>query len=125
MTALPEDLISGLFIFGNIFDLIKCLHFDRDFPENKNIRSNQYGGCEVFGGRKWKEVSVQTASKMLISQACDIFKEYYESNMEKILEEDMNEYDLADVLEFLAMARTGCDDDKVNDLYHDVHKLII
>lgn len=123
MAALPEELIGGLFIFGNIYDLIKCLHFDNDYPENKNVRLKDRGVCEVFGGRKWKEVSLDTACKMLVVQACDIFREYYESNMQRIIEEDINEYDLADVLEHLSMARTGSDEESIKDLYDEVRGL--
>ena len=123
MDALPDSLIGGLLIFKNVIDLIKCLHFDDDFPENHNVKL-QEDACEVFGGRKWKKTTKKHACNMLIKQACDILKTYCDNNKEKILEEDINEYELEDILEELDILEKCGDQDIVLDLHQSIRELL-
>ena len=126
MDALPQDLIGGLFIFGNLVDLIKCLHFDKDFPENKNIKLKEKGKktCQVYGGRKWKDISFESASKMMIVQACDIFLDYAEANTERIKEDDINESEYEDLIERLQGIRSWSDEEDIKQVQDDLLRLL-
>ena len=100
MDAVPNSLMSYLFMELRFRDLLSQLHCDPNFPENQNIRirSVKRNTMEIFRNNKWDIVSFSKGLQELLLQGHRIFKDFYKSDKERILEEDMDEVDLREIL---------------------------
>jgi hypothetical protein len=100
MDAVPNSLMSYLFMELRFRDLLSQLHCDPNFPENQNIRirSVKRNTMEIFRNNKWDIVSFSKGLQELLLQGHRIFKDFYKSDKERILEEDMDEADLREIL---------------------------
>lgn len=103
MSALPENIMETLFMDLRFRDLMENLHFDDNFPENKNVRlkSTKRGLMEIYRNNKWDIVTFVNGLNEMIEQGHRIFEEYYRKNRQKILDEIMDESDLRDILKKL------------------------
>ena len=100
MDAVPNSLMSYLFMELRFRDLLSQLHCDPNFPENQNIRirSVKRNTMEIFRNNKWDIVSFSKGLQELLLQGHRIFKDFYKNDKERILEEDMDESDLREIL---------------------------
>jgi len=100
MDAVPDSLMSYLFMELRFRDLLSQLHCDPNFPENQNIRIRSVKGetLEIFRNNKWDIVSFSKGLQELLLQGHRIFKDFYKKDKERILEEDMDETDLKEIL---------------------------
>ena len=100
MAAIPESLISTLFMNLRFRELLANLHCDPNFPENQNvrIRSVKRNTMEIFRNNKWDIMTFTSGLTELLLQGHKIFKDYYNKDKERILEEDMSEEDIGIVL---------------------------
>jgi len=100
MEALPESLISSLFMDLRFKELLANLHCDPNYPENQNIRikSIKRNTMEIFRNNKWDIMTFTKGLTELLLQGHKIFKDYYEKDKDRILEEDMSEQEIKDVL---------------------------
>jgi multidrug efflux pump subunit AcrB len=100
MKALPESLVSTLFMDLRFRELLANLHCDPNFPENQNVRikSVKRNTMEIYRNNKWDIVSFTTGLQDLLLQGHKIFIDYYKKDRKRILEEDMDEGDLRDIL---------------------------
>ena len=113
MDAVPNSLMSYLFMELRFRDLLSQLHCDPNFPENQNIRirSVKRNTMEIFRNNKWDIVSFSKGLQELLLQGHRIFKDFYKNDKERILDEDMDEdMDEADLREIL------CQLQKIEDL---------
>jgi hypothetical protein len=100
MDAVPNSLMSYLFMELRFRDLLSQLHCDPNFPENQNIRirSVKRETMEIYRNNKWDIVSFSKGLQELLLQGHRIFKDFYKNDKERILEEDMDEVDLREIL---------------------------
>jgi len=100
MDAVPNSLMSYLFMELRFRDLLSQLHCDPNFPENQNIRirSIKRNTMEIFRNNKWDIVSFSKGLQELLLQGHRIFKDFYKNDKERILEEDMDEDDMREIL---------------------------
>ena len=100
MEALPESLISSLFMDLRFRELLSQLHCDPNYPENQNVRikSIKRNTMEIFRNNKWDIVTFTKGLNELLLQGHKIFKEYYKNDKDRILREDMSEEDLREIL---------------------------
>ena len=100
MDAVPNSLMSYLFMELRFRDLLSQLHCDPNFPENQNIRirSVKRNTMEIFRNNKWDIVSFSKGLQELLLHGHKIFKEFYTNDKKRILEEDMDESDLREIL---------------------------
>jgi hypothetical protein len=100
MTALPESLISTLFMDLRFRELLANLHCDPNYPENQNIRlkSIKRNTMEIFRNNKWDIMTFTKGLTELLLQGHKIFKDYYKKDKDRILEEDMSESEINEVL---------------------------
>jgi len=100
MDALPESLISSLFLDLRFRELLANLHCDPNYPENQNVRikSVKRNTMEIFRNNKWDIVTFTRGLNELLLQGHKIFKEYYRNDKDRILREDMSEDNLKEIL---------------------------
>jgi len=100
MDAIPESLISSLFMNLRFKELLANLHCDPNFPENQNVRikSVKRNTMEIYRNNKWDIVTFTKGLTDLLLQGHRIFTDYYNKDKERILEEDMDEQDLREIL---------------------------
>jgi len=100
MEALPDNLISSLFMDLRFRELLSQLHCDPNYPENQNVRikSIKRNTMEIFRNNKWDIVTFTKGLNELLLQGHKIFKEYYKNDKDRILREDMSEEDLREIL---------------------------
>jgi DNA-directed RNA polymerase subunit RPC12/RpoP len=100
MEALPGTLINSLFMDLRFRELLANLHCDPNYPENQNVRikSIKRNTMEIFRNNKWDIMTFAKGLTELLLQGHKIFKDYYDKDKERILEEDMSEQEIKDVL---------------------------
>lgn len=100
MDAIPESLVSSLFMNLRFKELLANLHCDPNFPENQNIRikSVKRNTMEIYRNNKWDIVTFTKGLTDLLLQGHKIFTDYCNKDKKRILEEDMDECDLRDLL---------------------------
>ena len=100
MDAIPESLISSLFMNLRFKELLANLHCDPNFPENQNVRikSIKRNTMEIYRNNKWDIVTFTKGLTDLLLQGHKIFTDYYNKDKKRILEEDMDEQDLREIL---------------------------
>lgn len=103
MDALPEDFIGTCLIKTELRDLLENLHYDPEYPENKNVRikSVKRNMMEIYRNNKWNVVTLANGLEELIKQGTRIFQNYARDNGHKILEEDMDEEELYTIMDKL------------------------
>lgn len=103
MDALPVSFMSYLFMDLKFGELIENLHCDTNFPENHNVRikSIKRKVIEIYRNDKWELMTYVNGLNELLLQGHKIFKDYYKNNKDKILEEDLEEYELNEILRTL------------------------
>ena len=100
MNAIPESLISTLFMDLRFRELLANLHCDPNYPENQNVRikSIKRNTMEIFRNNKWDLMTFTNGLTELLLQGHKIFKEYYQNDKNRILNEDMTEDELNEIL---------------------------
>lgn len=105
LAPLTDHLIGCLFLELDIIELILQLHYNPEYPENRNIRSTKSmvntGGAKhtvvthkVYTADGWQPRSIHDICAHLIPRVARIFKKYYANNYRTILERDMTEQEL-------------------------------
>jgi hypothetical protein len=103
MNAIPESLVSGLFMDLRFRELLSQLHCDPNFPENQNvrIRSVKRNTMEIYRNNKWDIITFSKGLTELLLQGHKIFKDYYKKDKDRILEEDMTKQEIKEILDQL------------------------
>lgn len=124
MAALPNSAIRDNIIFLRFIDLLEMLHFDDEFPENRNFRlvSLKQELMEFYKNKKWHCVSLPTGIDDIIRHSCRIFMNFYNDNKEDV-HEDMGE-DEADAMFEKLEEIYACTKRHVKDLRKDLKALL-
>jgi hypothetical protein len=103
MDAIPESLISSLFMNLRFKELLANLHCDPNFPENQNVRikSIKRNTMEIYRNNKWDIVTFTKGLTDLLLQGHKIFTDYYNKDKKRILEEDMSKEEIKEILDQL------------------------
>ena len=94
---ISEDIINRILQSGiNTIPLyIEKKHFDKNFPENKNIKYTDDNKCRVMENNMWKEKDISLLSTDLIQNNSEVLLMYCDNNEIKLLNEikDAEKYD--------------------------------
>ena len=74
---------------------IEKKHFDKNFPENKNIQYTDDNKCKIMENNMWKEKDIGLLSTDLIKDNSEVLLMYCDNNEIKLLQEikDTEKYD--------------------------------
>lgn len=88
LDAVPEEFLENAIMNLQIRELIEELHFDPNYPENHNVRltSLKRNLMQMYINDKWQTIPMLQGINDLISQATDIFLDYYKKNTDIVIE---------------------------------------
>ena len=74
---------------------IKKKHFDKNFPENNNIKYTLENKCKVFEDSVWKDKDLSHLSSSLIQDNTEVLLLYCNNNNEGVLNtiQDIDKYE--------------------------------
>ena len=103
---------------------IKKKHFDKDFPENKNIKYTIDNKCQVLEENSWKEKDINLLSNNLMKDNTEVLLMYCDNNEIKLLNEikDVEKYDHIRNKLFIIYNKT--DNEKYNKVLTKIKELI-
>ena len=103
---------------------IKKKHFDKDFPENKNIKYTIDNKCQVLEENSWKEKDIGLLSNNLMKDNTEVLLMYCDNNEIKLLNEikDVEKYDHIRNKLFIIYNKT--DNEKYNKVLTKIKELI-
>ena len=81
-----EDMFNIIRLSGNniIPRYIEMKHFNKDFPENHNIKYEKNNNCLIKKNGEWKITNIESLSNNLINKNSNEIRNYYNSNKSKI-----------------------------------------
>jgi hypothetical protein len=103
---------------------IEKKHFDKNFPENKNIKYTSDNKCHVMEDDLWKEKDIGLLSKTLIKDNTEVLLMYCDNNEIKLLSEikDTDKYEHIRNKLFIIYNKT--DNEKYNSVLSKIKDLI-
>ena len=103
---------------------IKQKHFDKDFPENNNIKYTNDNKCHVMEDNSWKEKDIGLLSNNLMKDNTEVLLMYCDNNEIKLLNEikDTEKYDHIRNKLFIIYNKT--DNEKYNSVLTRIKDLI-
>lgn len=124
MEALPDRAIRDNIIFLKFIDILEMLHFDDDFPENRNFKlvSLKNEIMQFYKDKKWQAVSIQKGIDDIILNVCKIYMNFYYHNKKDVID-DMGEDDALKLLEDLEEIYK-LDKKHVKDIRKDIKALL-
>ena len=120
-----EDIIKILTSGQNTIPLyIEKKHFDKEFPENHNIKYTLENKCKVFEDNDWKEKDINHLSSSLIKDNTEVLLLYCDDNNVKISDSirDTQKYDHVKNKLFVIYNKT--DNAKYNIILSKIKELI-
>lgn len=99
---LPKDLLTHCFMMQNIPLLIENIFFDKDCPENHNVRlaSLKNKLMQIYSDRRWITKPSEQILDQLVDKGTTILKRHYRNNTEDV-EAEMTEEEVQEVLDWL------------------------
>ena len=91
-----EEIIKMLQSGTNTVPLyIKKKHFDKSFPENRNIKYTMENKCKVFEDNSWKDKDLGLLSSTLVQDNTEVLLLYCDDKDKKVLNtiEDIDKYE--------------------------------
>ena len=91
-----EEIVKMLTSGTNTLPLyIKKKHFDKNFPENNNIKYTLENRCKVFEDSVWKDKDLSHLSSSLIQDNTEVLLLYCNNNNEEVLNtiQDIDKYE--------------------------------
>jgi hypothetical protein len=103
---------------------IEKKHFDKNFPENKNIKYTNDNKCHVMENNSWKEKDIGLLSTNLIQDNTEVLLMYCDNNEIKLLNEikDTDKYE--HIRNKLFIVYNKCDNQKYNTVVTKIKELI-
>ena len=101
---LDESFLTQCFMEKNIFDIIEKIHFDKEYPQNKNVRikSLKYSMMETYDDGKWVIMDKGETYNRLVDKGATILKFHVKRNKERIQNEcNEDEEDFDDLKEYI------------------------
>ena len=99
-----KEFLTQCFMDKNLVDIIKKIHFDDEFPQNKNVRlkSLKHGMMETFIDGKWIITDKGETFGQLLDKGATILKFHTRRNKKSIMDEcDEEEQDFEELKEFI------------------------
>lgn len=126
MDAVPNHFLENAIMNLQIKELIKELHFDPNYPENHNIRltSLKRNLIQMYVNNQWQTMPMLKGIDDLISQATDIFIDYYKKN-EGVVKENVGEEEAEKLLRRLRDLEAVIRDKFRRNVERDVQCLMI
>lgn len=94
MDAVPLDLVRSAFMFLEFKTIFENLHFDPNFPENRNVRmkSKKQEMLQIYKDNKWNTLHYSEGFRDIIRRIHTIFNDFVHKHKDKILQDmDYNE----------------------------------
>ena len=103
---------------------IEKKHFDKNFPENKNIKYTDDNKCHVMEDNKWKEKDIGLLSTNLMKDNTEVLLMYCDNNEIKLLNEieDTGKYE--HIRNKLFIIYNKSDNEKYNQVLSKIRDLI-
>jgi hypothetical protein len=100
---LSHDFLNSCLLMNNIIPLIENIHFDKEHPENHNVKvkSIKQELMETFVDGKWIITDTDDTLNELIDKGYRVLNYHSRRNKNNILNTEMNEDEYDDVLEWL------------------------
>lgn len=121
-----EDMMTILTSGKNTIPLyIEKKHFNKEFPENHNIRyDNKSKRCRIKENNTWKNMNLSMVSSKLINDNSSALLLYFNNNKELLNKKIKNEdiYDF--IIEKLLYIKNKSDKEKYNNLFNIIKFLI-
>jgi len=94
-----DDMIKiiRLGFYNVIPKYIEMKHFNKDFPENHNIKYEKNNDCLIKKDGEWKIININNLSKKLISTNSDEINQFYYDKKEQI-EEKIENMEIIDAI---------------------------
>lgn len=98
MDALPHDLIRSLFMSLDFGDAVRNLYFDKDYPENHNIKLKSLKKQQMlmYKCNKWNVLPLQEGMRQIVFRIGRLFDELRRKHPDEALE-DMDEQEFEQV----------------------------
>ena len=113
-----DDMIKILLHSGNniIPKYIEFKHFNKNFPENHNIKYEKNNGCLIKKNGKWNITNLDYLSNSLIDKNSSEIRKYY-NNQKKDIEEKIKNIEL---IEFINKRFNYLDLSLNKDIYNNI-----
>ena len=84
-----KEFLTACFMDKNIVDIIEKIHFDNEYPQNRNVRlkSLKHGMMETYVDGRWIITDKNDTFDRLVDKGTNILKFHTKRNKQKILEE--------------------------------------
>jgi len=120
-----EDIVKMLTSGQNTIPMfIEKKHFDKQFPENNNIKYTLENKCKIFEDNKWKEKDIGLLSSSLVHDNTEILLLYCDSKDKEVLNtiQDIDKYENVKNKLFILYNKT--DSAKYNTIIAKIKDLI-
>jgi hypothetical protein len=114
-------LLSGV---NTIPFYIEKKHFDKDFPENNNIRYTNDNRCLIREENSWKEKDLGLLSNNLMKNNTEVLLMYCDDNEIKLLNEIQNVEKYDHIRNKLFIIYNKTDNEKYNNVLSKIRELI-
>lgn len=114
-------LLSGI---NTIPKYIEKKHFDKDFPENINIKYTTDNKCKVYENDIWNEKDLGLLSSSLIEDNTEILLLYCGDNQLKLMEDIRDKEKLDHIKNKLILIYNKSDDKKYNQILLKLKEII-
>lgn len=103
MDYLSKDFLNSCLLMNNIVPLIENIHFDREHPENHNVKvkSTKQELMETFVDGKWIITDTDDTLNELINKGYRVLNYHSRKHKSDILDTEMDEDEYEDVLSWL------------------------
>lgn len=104
MEYLPKDFLNSCLISNNIIPLIESIHFDKEHPENHNvkIKSLKHDFMQTYVDGNWIVTDKEETLDQLINKGYRVLKYHCRKNKDELLENnEVDEEELDDVNKWL------------------------
>jgi hypothetical protein len=99
---LPLDFLNSCFMMKNMESLVENIYFDKDCPENHNVKlkSSKQKTVEVFDDGLWRVKHSDDIADDMINKGHNLLYSHYRKNKDAV-KEDMSEVEIEEVLDWL------------------------
>jgi hypothetical protein len=99
---LPLDFLTSCFMMKNMESLVENIYFDKDCPENHNVKlkSSKQKTVEVFEDGLWRVKHSDDVADDIINKGHSLLYSHYRKNKDAV-KEDMSDIEIEEVLDWL------------------------
>lgn len=101
LTHVTDHVVGLLFLELDIPALVEYLHFDSDYPENRNVEYIDDRHGYIFRNGNWSRTTMEDICRELMMQCHGIFTKYYRTYYMSIIENDMSDKEFNQYVDIL------------------------